>query len=129
MRHLWRLGSGMAGCLWLLACAGSASAGATAGDAADSAGRILEATGVKGGLVVHVGCGDGKLTAALRVNDGYLVHGLDTDGENVRQARAHIQSLDLYGRMSVDGFDGLAAANGRLYMSATDGRVRCLTGR
>ncbi|MEA3225187.1 MAG: hypothetical protein U9Q07_04490 [Planctomycetota bacterium] len=30
------------------------------------AGRILAETGVKGGLVVHLGCGDGKLTAALR---------------------------------------------------------------
>lgn len=31
-----------------------------------SAREILDATGVKGGLIVHVGCGDGKLTAALR---------------------------------------------------------------
>ena len=28
--------------------------------------RILQETGVTGGLVVHVGCGDGKLTMALR---------------------------------------------------------------
>ena len=31
-----------------------------------SARKILEAAGVQGGLIVHVGCGDGKLTAALR---------------------------------------------------------------
>ena len=28
--------------------------------------KILSETGIKGGLVVHLGCGDGKLTAALR---------------------------------------------------------------
>ena len=32
----------------------------------ESAKTILDAAGVKGGLVVHLGCGDGKLTAALR---------------------------------------------------------------
>ena len=33
---------------------------------ADAARQILQATGVRGGLIVHLGCGDGKLTAALR---------------------------------------------------------------
>ncbi|MHC4332071.1 MAG: hypothetical protein ACYSWW_28575 [Planctomycetota bacterium] len=40
--------------------------------------RILDAAGVKGGLIVHIGCSDGKLTAALRDGDSYLVHGLAT---------------------------------------------------
>ena len=40
--------------------------------------EILQATGIKGGLIVHVGCGDGKLTTALRANDSFIVHGLDT---------------------------------------------------
>ena len=66
------------------------------------AGRILDATGVKGGLVVHIGCGDGRLTAALRANDSYLVHGLDKSAKNVEQAREYIQSLKLYGKVSVD---------------------------
>jgi len=68
--------------------------------------RIIEATGVKGGLIVHVGCADGKLTAALRTNGSYLVHGVDTNPKNVKRARAHIQSMSLYGRVSVDTFDG-----------------------
>jgi len=68
--------------------------------------QILEATGVKGGLVVHVGCGDGKLTAALRANDSYLVHGLDADAKNVEKARAHIRSLGLYGKVSVERWAG-----------------------
>ena len=68
--------------------------------------QILDATGIRGGLVVHVGCGDGKLTAALRANDSYMVHGLDTDAANVAKARAHIASLGVYGEVAVDRWDG-----------------------
>jgi outer membrane protein assembly factor BamB len=64
--------------------------------------KILAETGVKGGLIVHVGCGDGELTAALRAGDGYLVHGLDTDPANVQKARERVQSLGIYGSVSVD---------------------------
>jgi len=83
----------------------------SAADAADSpeqvlAGEILDKAGVTGGLIVHLGCDDGKLTAALRANDSYLVHGLDIDVEAVDAARTHIQSLGLYGPVSVDSFDG-----------------------
>jgi len=68
--------------------------------------QILEATGVKGGLVVHVGCGDGKLTAALGAGGGYLVHGLDADGAQVAKARAHIRSRGLAGKVSAETFGG-----------------------
>jgi len=64
--------------------------------------EILDATGVKGGFVVHIGCGDGRLTAALHTNDSYMVHGLDKDVKNLEEARKHIFSLDLYGQVSVD---------------------------
>jgi outer membrane protein assembly factor BamB len=67
-----------------------------------SASKILADTGVKGGLVVHVGCGNGKLTAALRAGDNYTVQGLDPDAKNVETARQHIQSLGLYGSVSVN---------------------------
>ena len=40
--------------------------------------RILDITNIRGGLIVHIGCGDGKLTAALYADDCCLVHGLDT---------------------------------------------------
>jgi len=71
-----------------------------------SAREILQLTGVQGGMVVHLGCGDGKLTAALRVNDSYVVHGLDTDPENVTRARKQIRSLGLYGPVSVEQWNG-----------------------
>ncbi|MHC4201401.1 MAG: class I SAM-dependent methyltransferase, partial [Planctomycetota bacterium] len=74
--------------------------------AAATTGRILEATGVRGGLVVHLGCGDGRLTTELRADLCYVVHGLDTDAHNVAKAREHIRSLDLYGPVSVDVLDG-----------------------
>ncbi|MBN1345527.1 MAG: PQQ-binding-like beta-propeller repeat protein [Phycisphaerae bacterium] len=73
---------------------------------AETASEILEATGVKGGLVVHVGCGDGGVTAGLRAGDGYLVHGLEADAGKVAAARARIESLGLYGAVSVERWAG-----------------------
>lgn len=64
--------------------------------------QILDAAGVKGGLIVHIGCGDGRRLAALRANDSYLVHGLDHSTKNIEQARRYIKSLGIYGKVSVD---------------------------
>jgi outer membrane protein assembly factor BamB len=69
--------------------------------AAESAKDILDATGVKGGLVVHIGCGEGKLTAALRASESYLIHGLDTDAKNIRTARENLLKAGLQGSVSV----------------------------
>ncbi|MHC4505586.1 MAG: outer membrane protein assembly factor BamB family protein, partial [Planctomycetota bacterium] len=77
-----------------------------AGARAGSARAILDASGVRGGLIVHVGCGDGKLTAALRASESYLVHGLDTDAARIDQARRAIKAKGLYGPVSVAAFDG-----------------------
>ncbi|MFW6163448.1 MAG: PQQ-binding-like beta-propeller repeat protein, partial [Planctomycetota bacterium] len=97
-------------CLWLFvfgAVLWPAAAGAGAApQMAKRAKAILDATGVKGGLIVHVGSGDGRLTAALRANDRYLVQGLDTDPGRVAAARQHLHGLGLYGDVSVTRFDG-----------------------
>jgi hypothetical protein len=45
--------------------------------------QILDTAGVKGGLIVHLGCGDGELAAALRANDPCTVQGLDADNNAV----------------------------------------------
>ncbi|KPJ69833.1 MAG: hypothetical protein AMS14_11240 [Planctomycetes bacterium DG_20] len=88
-------------------CLGSALGAPAAGAAERTAAQqILRETGVRGGLVVHVGCGDGRLTAALHAGDSFLVHGLDADAENVERARAHVRSLGLYGKVSAERFDG-----------------------
>ena len=70
--------------------------------AQEQAKHILAASGVRGGLVVHIGCGDGRLTAALCANDSYLVHGLDTSARNVEKAREYIKSLGVQAKVSVD---------------------------
>jgi len=70
------------------------------------ANKILDATGVKGGFIVHIGCKNGLLTAALHTNDSYIVHGLDGDVKNIEKAREHISSLNLYGKVSVDQLKG-----------------------
>ncbi|MBM4031904.1 MAG: methyltransferase domain-containing protein [Planctomycetes bacterium] len=82
----------------LLAAAAAASA------AEPSARDILDATGVKGGLIVHLGCGNGTLTAALagQGRPAYIVHGLDPDPTNVEKARAHVRSLGLYGKAAIE---------------------------
>jgi len=68
--------------------------------------EILRQSDVQGGLIVHLGCADGTLTAALRADECYVVHGLDVDPAKVDQARAHIRSLKQYGPVSVARWDG-----------------------
>ena len=72
----------------------------------EQAKQILTAAGIKGGLIVHLGCGDGTLTAALRATDSYLVHGLDGDASNIEKARQYLQGLRLSGRVSVEQWKG-----------------------
>jgi SAM-dependent methyltransferase len=68
--------------------------------------KILRETGIQGGLIVHLGSGDGRLTAALCAGDAYLVHGLDREPRNVEAAREHIRALGLYGKVSVTQLRG-----------------------
>jgi len=91
----------LAGCVAL-----SPSTGAAAASADEEARQILEATGVRGGLVVHLDCDEGRLTAALGKDEAYLVHGLDRDAEDVEKARARIRDAGLYDRVSADRLIG-----------------------
>jgi outer membrane protein assembly factor BamB len=75
-------------------------------DAITQARKILDTTDVKGGIVVHLGCGDGKFTAELRANDRYTVHGLEADAAKVDKARSYIQAQGFYGPVSVEQFSG-----------------------
>ncbi len=71
-----------------------------------TADEIIKKTGVRGGLVVHLGCGDGKLTAQLRAGDQFVVHGLDIDQKVVDQARRNVAKQGHYGQVSVDRLVG-----------------------
>jgi SAM-dependent methyltransferase len=79
---------------------------ATAEPSEDLAAQILEQSGVEGGLIVHLHCGEGQLTAALGAQDCYTVQGLETDAERVEKARRHVREVGRYGRVSVRSWDG-----------------------
>ena len=79
---------------------------APAGAPEDDALAILTDTGVAGGFIGHLGCGDGQLTAALHLSDAYHVHGLDTDPADVAAARLHIRAEGLYGKVAVARYGG-----------------------
>jgi len=62
---------------------------------------LAKSSGVKGGIIVHLGCGDAKDTAKLLLNDKYLVHGLAVDDATVSAARRSIRAAGLYGKVSI----------------------------
>lgn len=95
---------GLASLVFIQSC--SQRGDAFQGDQASQASSILKQAGIKGGLIVHINCGDGLLTEALRVNESYLVQGLDTKAENVQKARRYIRSKGKYGPTSVDRLTG-----------------------
>ena len=68
--------------------------------------EIIAESGVRGGLVVHAGCGDGSLAAALGESGGWVVHGLEKDRKLVAAARRKIEALGSYGRVSVESWGG-----------------------
>jgi outer membrane protein assembly factor BamB len=78
-----------------------------AAESADSkavAGDILALSAVPGGLCVHVGCGDGTLTAALSADGRFLVHGLERDAATAEAAIRFIRSQGVYGQVWVERY-------------------------
>ncbi len=62
---------------------------------------ILAQSRVTGGLIVHLGCGNGDLLAELGKDERFLVHGLDQDDARLKTARANIGTQN-YGRVSAE---------------------------
>ena len=73
---------------------------------AKNAAEFLRLSGTKGGLLVHLGCSDGTLTAQLRNGNQYVVHGLARDSSEVAAARAKLIKQGIYGPVSIDQWDG-----------------------
>ena len=121
-----RVGSGAALILCAVTLTACCVAPLAAGAAPNDAQGILAATGVKGGLIVHIGCGDGRLTAALRINERYIVHGLDRDAAKVAGARTYVRSLGLSGPVSFDHLPGrrLPYVDGLVNLLVADGLGR-----
>ena len=91
------------------------------------ASRLLGASGFSGGLAVHVGCGDGVLTAELGADGKFLVHGLGLDPASMARARETIAARGLYGRVSVEhaSIDHLPYADGLVNVVVIDAPSRC----
>jgi len=112
----------MALAAWLAAASVSHEA---LGGAKEDAQAILRATGVRGGLVVHLAAGKDvspDLTAALHANDSYLVHGLYSDAVAVERARKQLRAAGLYGKVTVDCLRGghLPYAEGTVRLLVAD---------
>ncbi|HUT94549.1 MAG TPA: PQQ-binding-like beta-propeller repeat protein [Thermoguttaceae bacterium] len=73
---------------------------------AQDARQILDASGVKGGLVVAIGCDSPTLLAELRAGNSYLVHGLDRDPGKVADARTYLAEKGLYGFITAARWEG-----------------------
>ncbi len=82
---------------WALGIAVSIASHAASAEPTSAA---LEPSEVQGGLVVHLGCGDGKETLALRTSVRFLVHGLDRDPARVAEARRHARERGVSGPVS-----------------------------
>jgi len=73
---------------------------------AEDPGTLVENSGVKGGVVVLLGCGEGQSTARLFSGDKFLIYGLDTNTGAVEKAKQHIASKSIYGQVSAERCDG-----------------------
>ena len=83
-------------CLSAFACVAIAQDGA----------ELLQQSGIQGGVVVHLGCGDGALTEQLAAGKPYVVCGLDTNAANVTEARERLLKAGRYGAVTMDRWDG-----------------------
>ncbi|HYF34024.1 MAG TPA: PQQ-binding-like beta-propeller repeat protein [Prosthecobacter sp.] len=73
---------------------------------ADEASDILAQSGVQGGIVVHVDCGDASLTRKLRANEAYQVHGLTKDAAALPAIRDAVYQAGVSGAVAVDQWNG-----------------------
>ncbi len=92
----------LAGILAIVLMVSMTAAGCSRETPEAEAQKILETSGIQGGFVVHLYCGDGILTNSLKANDSFIVQGLDPSAENVRKARDFIAASRDYGPISVD---------------------------
>ncbi len=105
-RTFARSGAGVPVALACAILAASVRPARAAPSAGDRARELLDTAGVRGGLVVHIGCGDGELAEAISAAGPFLVHGLDRDAAAVERARARLIAAGRYGAVSVERLEG-----------------------
>jgi len=95
------------------------------GAAEQQASEIIKAAGVPAGLVVQLGCGDGRLAAGLYAEGANIVQVLDKDVRKLAKARDYLRSKGLYGPVSVERLDGrrLPYAENLVNLIVADGSV------
>ena len=93
--------------LTLLACGVfAASYSPLAAAAPTKAADVIRESGIQGGLVIHLGCGEGELTGNLRINSRFQVHGLDRDATSIDSARKHLLKRGVYGHVTASRLAG-----------------------
>jgi outer membrane protein assembly factor BamB len=92
--------------LGMLVTAWDVPAASEGGHAADAARHILTESNIRTGVIVHLGCGDGKLTVELANGNQALVQGLDRDATRVQAARDQISRKGLYSRVTIQQWNG-----------------------
>ncbi len=89
---------------WLVACAAHTLAAAELASPAE----IVRRAALRGGLVVHI-AGDaepGRRTVAFRVDERFVVQGLERSGTRLAAARAYLRENSLSGPVSVLPWNG-----------------------
>lgn len=115
--------------LWQQAKSVLAAGDGNAGAEPAFAARILEHSGVRHGVVVHLGFGDGQRTASLARGGIRLVHGISSNPQLVTAARRHIRQNKLGGRVSVHhgSFSELPYAEYLVNLLVADNALALLT--
>jgi outer membrane protein assembly factor BamB len=91
---------------------------ARAGDFSEA----LKQSGITGGVVVCLNCGDASEMVAMPLKGNILLHGLETNAKWVAKARVMLRSKKLYGRISVAQYNGkqLPYADNTINLIVTD---------
>jgi len=93
--------------LWTIALlAATLSPGPAGAAQPETAADILNNSGVAGGLIVQIGCGDGQLASDLAASGRYIVYSLDADAAKVAKARRKVRDAGLSASRWVDHLDG-----------------------
>ncbi len=84
-----------------------ALANAAGNSFAQSAGELVDKAGFKGGVAVHLGCGDGTLAAEIhRLVPNSLVHGLEIKADLIQQSRSTLFDRGSDGQVTFGRCDG-----------------------
>ncbi len=90
----------------LLLLAGFFLTSSAVADSVGDAKQILQQAEFSGGFIVHLGSGDGELTAALKQTAATQVQGLESDRAKVASSRERLLKQNVYGDVAIEHFDG-----------------------